>query len=324
MALVLVFVHCFCWWFDGLSPSLPWPLYECAHWSPVAPYYTQPCDLCCVQSMPKHKRCLRGKQRRGSPWRPQRPSFFSPVMPPSSPSLHLQDAQPKNTPPAPPTASTNCLEVIPRSPCASLRLLLAPPGNELPHPHRSTFPRVLGEEPPPSTRKPGSSGFPSFDATTGEQVKDNLAILYSLVFELRQGVEDLQFRLQLTNDKVALFLQLLSSMHETFLSTPEGATSRQEPEADTAEGQVKARATSKPGPGAATTTEDVVIQCATKPDLERARSATIAEKEPVRHDLGTETNEEVKVQWGDKTTVVEEEPWTGDLNTTWPGYMSGV
>jgi hypothetical protein len=78
-------------------------------------------------------------------------------------------------------------------------------------------------------RKPGSSGLPSFDTTTGEQVKDNLAILYGLVFELRQGVEDLQFRLQLTNDKVALLFQLLSSMHVAFLSPPEGATSRQGP-----------------------------------------------------------------------------------------------
>jgi hypothetical protein len=113
-------------------------------------------------------------------------------------------------------------------------------------------------------------------------------------------------------------------MHETFLSTPEGATSRQAPDADTADGEVKVRATSKQGHGAATTTEDVVMQCAAEPDLERTGSATMAEKETVRHDLGTETKEEVEVQWGDGTTVVEEEPWTGDLNATWPGYMSGV
>jgi hypothetical protein len=245
-------------------------------------------------------------------------------MPPSGPSLHLQDVQLSNTPLVPPTASINCLEVIPHSPCSSLRRLLAPPVNELPHPHHLAFPRVLGEEPLPSMRKPGSSGVPSFDATTGEQVKDNLAILYSLVFELRQGVEDLQFQLHLTNDKVALFLQLLSSMHETFLLTSEGATSRQEPEADTTDGEVKASATSTQGPGAATTTEDMEMQCATEPDVNRAWSATMAEKESMRHDLGNETKKEVEVQWGDGTTVVKEETWTGNLNATWPGYMSGV
>jgi hypothetical protein len=151
-----------------------------------------------------------------------------------------------------------------------------------------------------------------------------LAILYGLVFELRQGVEDLQFRLQLTNEKVALFLQLLSSMHETFLSTPEGATSRQEPEADTAEGEVKARATSKQEPWAATTVGDVAMQCAAESELKRDGSATMAEEDTAKNDLGTETKEEVEVQWGDGTTYVEEEPWTGDLNATWPGYMSGV
>jgi hypothetical protein len=274
MALVLFSAHCLCWWLDGLSPSLLWPMYECAHWSLVAPYHTQPCDLCCLQAMPKHKHRLRGKPRRGSPWRPRRPSFFSPAMPSSGPSLHLQDVQPNNTPPAPPTASFNCLEVIPRPPCSSLRQFLAPPGNEPHHPQSSAFPRVLSEEPPPSTRQHGSSEHPPFDATTGEQIKDKLAILYGLVFELRQGVEDLQFRLQLSNDKVALFLQLLSSMHETFLSTPAEATSRQEPDADTADGEVKVRATSKQGHRAATTTGDVVMQCAAEPDLERTGSAT--------------------------------------------------
>jgi hypothetical protein len=186
------------------------------------------------------------------------------------------------------------------------------------------FPRVLEEEPPPSTQKPGSSGLPSYDTTIGKQVKDNLAILYGLVFELRQGVEDLQFRLQLTNDKVALFLHLLSLMHETFLSTPEGATSRQEPKEDTSEGEVKACATSKQEPGAATMAGDVVMQCVAELDVKRAGSATMAEKETARHDLGTETKEQVEVQWGDGMAAVEEEPWTGDLNATWPGCMSGV
>jgi hypothetical protein len=54
--------------------------------------------------------------------------------------------------------------------------------------------------------------FPdSFDRA---QFKDSLSILYNLVFELRQEVVDLHFRLQATDVKVVSFLQILSAMHE--------------------------------------------------------------------------------------------------------------
>ena len=72
------------------------------------------------------------------------------------------------------------------------------------------------------------------DATSNDLVVDKLANLYSLVFELRQGVEDLQFRLQQSNERATLFLQILSSLHEAFLSTPTAATSEKAPDADIA------------------------------------------------------------------------------------------
>jgi hypothetical protein len=244
---VILWCHCFCWWLEELPPPLPWPTYKCAYWSLEAPHHDHPCDLSCVQSMPKHKRRLRGKPRRGSPWRPRRPSFFSHDMPPSAPSLHLQEAQPSQHS----SSSADCKLQFPGSDSSVAMLFSAfTPRSSGTEPHstqRSAFPRALGEEPPPPTRVPGSSGIPPFDATTGEQVKDKLAILYGLVFELRQGVEDLQFRLQLSNDKVTLFLQLLSSLHETFLSTPEEATFKQAPDADTADGEAKESATSTQG-----------------------------------------------------------------------------
>jgi hypothetical protein len=59
-------------------------------------------------------------------------------------------------------------------------------------------------------------------------------------------------------------------------------------------------------------------------EAELKQSATMVEEDTARHDLGTETKEEVEVQWGDGTACVEEEPWTGDLNATWPGYVTGV
>jgi hypothetical protein len=65
------------------------------------------------------------------------------------------------------------------------------------------------------------------------------------------------------------------------------------------------------------------MQCAAEP-FEGTGSATMAEQDTVRHDRGAEKKEEVEEQWGDGTTIVEEEPWTGDLNATWPGYASGV
>jgi hypothetical protein len=216
------------------------------------------------------------------------------------------------------------MEMIPRSPCSSLRLLLAPPGIEPDYAQRLDFPRALGEGPPPPTWVLGSSRIPPFDATTGEQVKDKLDILYGLVFELRQGVEDLQFRLQLLNDKVTLFLHLLSSLHETFLSTPEEETFKQAPDADTADGEAKVSATSTQGHDATTTTGDVVMQCATEMYLKRTGSATMAEKDTVGRDRGAEAKEEAVEKWGDGTTIVEEEPWTGKINATWPGYASGV
>ena len=72
-------------------------------------------------------------------------------------------------------------------------------------------------------------------------------------------MEDLQFRLQTTNEKVELFLQLLSSMHEAFHSDPEGATSMKELGASTEDGEVKLRATSEQEPCVATEGGDVTV-----------------------------------------------------------------
>jgi hypothetical protein len=89
----------------------------------------------------------------------------------------------------------NCLAIIPRPLCSSSRLLLAPPVAEPTPTPLSASPRNLGGEQPPSSRKPGNNGHPSSDSINGEQIKDNLSILYGLVFELRQGVEDLAISL---------------------------------------------------------------------------------------------------------------------------------
>jgi hypothetical protein len=51
-----------------------------------------------------------------------------------------------------------------------------------------------------------------------------VGILYDLVFELRREVADLKFHLQATEDNVATFLHILSTMHSELSSDPAGNT----------------------------------------------------------------------------------------------------
>jgi hypothetical protein len=104
-----------------------------------------------------------------------------------------------------------------------------------------------------------------------------LSILYGLVFKLRQGVEDLQFRLQLNNEKVALFLQLLSSMHEVVLLDTGGATSKPGPNDDTVDVEADKQSTNlRQEPEATTQGEDVMMQCAEELGRKHNDSETVA------------------------------------------------
>jgi hypothetical protein len=44
-------------------------------------------------------------------------------------------------------------------------------------------------------------------------MQDNMDILYGMVFELRQGMDDLQFRLQQLDMKASTLLHILSTFH---------------------------------------------------------------------------------------------------------------
>jgi hypothetical protein len=338
MALLLVSVPRLCLWSEGLPPSLPWPAPTRIFWFPAAPNHPQTFCLCFVHLVSaishrhNHMSRPRGRSRRGSPWRPRRPSVSPPDSPSTCSSPPLRAEPHFTTPPAPPVMQFNGLAIIPRPLCSSSRLLLAPPVAEPAPTPLLASPRNLGGE-PPSSRKHGNNGHPSSDSFNGEQIKDNLTILYGLVFELRQGVEDLQFRLQTTDEKVVVLLQLLSSMHEAFHSDPAGATSVKEPCAATDGENVTLRATSVKEPCAATDGGDVTMQCATESGLKQDGHETMdaevnSVKRPLqdttKNDVGTATKEEVEVQWVDGVTYVEEEPWTEDLHATWPGYMPDV
>jgi hypothetical protein len=59
----------------------------------------------------------------------------------------------------------------------------------------------------------------------------------------------------------------------------------------------------------------------------RKDSETVAEpqtQDTARSSQNIDTTAKVEVQWGDRTTIIEEEPWPGDLQGTWPGYVSSV
>jgi len=100
---------------------------------------------------------------------------------------------------------------------------------------------------PPPPRRPGNSDHQPSDSYNGVQLRDSLDIIYGLVFELRQGVEELHFRLLSIDDKVTTLLQLLASMRETFPSHPNGATSKEMPRTTTGEGDAKEKCAEEKG-----------------------------------------------------------------------------
>jgi hypothetical protein len=75
------------------------------------------------------------------------------------------------------------------------------------------------------------------------------------------------------------------------------------------------------------------MQCAAEFGLKQDGHETMVAKvnsvkrllqDTTKNNSGTETKDEVEVQWSDGATYVEEEPWTGDLHATSPGYLLGV
>jgi hypothetical protein len=132
---------------------------------------------------------------------------------------------------------------------------------------------------------------------TERSSRDNLAILHTLVFELRQEVADLHYRVEATEAKVANFLQILASMHDALFPDPEEATPEGDPEFDGDE------------------------------DQHPVTSPPVMSREKERHEddaKEAERNQEDDEQWGDGTAYIEEEPWPGDLPATWPSYQPGV
>jgi len=81
----------------------------------------------------------------------------------------------------------------------------------------------MGAPPPVQANRNNTSA--STDSKPDLQLKESFTILYDLVFELRQGMEDLQFRMQLMDERISTLLQLLSPFQDASPSYPAGAAS---------------------------------------------------------------------------------------------------
>jgi len=89
-------------------------------------------------------------------------------------------------------------------------------------------------EPPPC--KPQNTKNQSSDSFFITQLRENLVILFGLVFELREGLEDIQFHMQAMDLKVAVHIQLLSSLQVAFPSDLADTASTEDPCVATSEG----------------------------------------------------------------------------------------
>jgi hypothetical protein len=85
--------------------------------------------------------------------------------------------------------------------------------------------------------EPKREGIHFPDSFDRAQFRDSMFVLHDLVFELRQEVAELHFRIQAMDVKVASFLQILLSMHAALYPYPVEAIPMEDPEADKDEGQ---------------------------------------------------------------------------------------
>lgn len=193
----------------------------------------------------------------------------------------------------------------------------------LSHPNLPAPPGTSAAENPPPSRDRPHMDHSSTDTIHGEQLKDKLSILHGLVFELRRGVEDLQFRLELNNEKIELFLQLLSSLQAAIHTDAGGVTSMHEPTDDI--GGV--RADERKEHDTPSHNEADMMQSGEEHGKKRQDSETVAEPQTQdieRSNPSIDATTKVEVQWGDGTAILEEEPWPGDLQGTWPGYVASI
>jgi hypothetical protein len=144
------------------------------------------------------------------------------------------------------------------------------------------------------------------------QLRDNLANIYDLVFELRKEVDDLHFRVQSTTTKVTTLLHLMASMSATFPSHPGGGSSAEMPGAATQDGNTTQQ---RAGKAEMECTASAMVSVAST-SRQQQKEASVVER--AVDSVNTE------MIWDSGPTYIEEEPWPGDLSATNQGHPSGV
>jgi hypothetical protein len=219
---------------------------------------------------------LWGRPRRGSPWKPRRPSISRSASSSLSSSSRSQSGHLSFT--SRRTMHDHSLSWA-LVPCAVTPPPRQPGDPSVPPPH---------PEPDPHQTSRGAGPLPR-DSFTPAQLWDSLTALFDLVFGIRQGVEDLNFRLQETDVKVDLFLRTLASLQDSLIPRQNEDSPVQEPNAPQEEA------------ADATRDKDMGATSGSKVDN------TVADGEGDKN-------------WADQITYIEEEPWTEDIQPKWPTH----
>jgi len=161
---------------------------------------------------------LRGRPKRGSPWKPRRP----PVTPPSSSS-----SEPTRPPQPAPRLDTGLEPVIASSatPSRSPNSLQRHPLDSMVRlPSSPPLPGPSNKPPRGETKRIAEKPLDSSDTAF---LRDQLRIMNDLVFELRREMADLNYRLQASDAKVERCIHLLSSMQGAISGDQAAETPRQ-------------------------------------------------------------------------------------------------
>ena len=150
-----------------------------------------------------------------------------------------------------------------------------------------------GEPPPQSAHtRAGLHADGYFDKL---HLRDRLPIIQDLVFDLRQEMADLNYRLQATDGKLASCLQLLFSMQVAL-----------------AQESVEAM----PGEATAAATDGGSHRAQHSDNRVPAKTEHGSRDEGIKRDEASEPTY--------KPTYIEEEPFPGDLPPMWPAFSPGV
>jgi hypothetical protein len=223
---------------------------------------------------------LRGRPRRGSAWKPRRPSISRSDSSSLSSSSRSQSGHLSITARRMVHEQSISKVLVPRTVSPPTRQPCDPP-----------VPPFHPEPDPPQTSR-GAGPLPR-DSFTSAQLWDSLAALYDLVFGIRQGVEDLNFRLQETDVKVDIFLRTLTSLQDSLDPRQNEDSPMQEQNAPEEEA------------AAAKKDKDTGATSGSKVD-------------------NTAADGEDDKNGADQITYIEEEPWTVDLQPKWPIYSPYV